>query len=131
MSTRWRRALATLARQLRALGHAAHHPDVPLVSRVVAVLVLAYALCPLDLIPDFIPVLGWLDDLVLVPAGLWLAVVLMPRGVWSACLAQADEEPAISVSRPLLAFIALLILLTWGGLLALMGSWLAAWSGVW
>jgi len=55
--------------------------------------VLAYALSPIDLIPDAIPVLGYLDDLILVPAGIWLAVRLIPHDVWQDCRRRAREQP--------------------------------------
>ena len=58
--------------------------------RLVAVLVLAYALSPIDLIPDFIPVLGLLDDVILLPLGIALAVKLTPRHLWLARVAEAE-----------------------------------------
>ncbi|GGK14258.1 hypothetical protein GCM10008955_04570 [Deinococcus malanensis] len=71
--TGWRR-LQAAARRLRAellaVSHAARDPQTPWPARALALLVLAYALSPIDLIPDFIPLLGLLDDLLLVPAGL-------------------------------------------------------------
>lgn len=66
-----------LKRDVMALWFAARDPRTPLLAKVVAGFVAAYALSPIDLIPDFIPVLGLLDDLILVPAGLWLAIRLI------------------------------------------------------
>jgi uncharacterized membrane protein YkvA (DUF1232 family) len=57
-------------------------PRTPWTAKAVLGLTLAYALSPIDLIPDFIPVLGYLDDLLIVPFGLWLAYVLVPRELW-------------------------------------------------
>lgn len=68
----------TLKRDVVALWLAARDPRVPLVTKLIAAAVAAYALSPIDLIPDFIPVLGLLDDLLLVPLGIWLAVRLIP-----------------------------------------------------
>ncbi len=83
--------LNTLARRLKAdllaLGIAARDPRTPWYARLVAGLTVAYALSPIDLIPDFIPVLGYLDDLILVPLGLWLSLRLVPPQV----LAEARE----------------------------------------
>src|SRR5712691_6090661 len=62
------------------------HPRTPFVAKVLAV---AYALSPIDLIPDFIPVLGYLDDLIIVPAGVWLVLKLVPADVMAECRAQA------------------------------------------
>ncbi len=67
-----------LKREVAALALAVRDPQAPLVARLLAAAVVAYALSPIDLIPDFIPVLGLLDDLVLVPAGIWLVLRLMP-----------------------------------------------------
>ena len=64
---------------------AARDPRVPLLAKLVVVLVIAYALSPIDLIPDFIPVLGYLDDMLLLPLGIALAIKLMPRDVWEDC----------------------------------------------
>lgn len=69
-----------LKAELLALSLAARDPRTPWYARAWALLVLAYALSPIDLIPDFIPVLGQLDDLLLVPAGLWVALRLIPPG---------------------------------------------------
>ncbi|MCD4829083.1 MAG: DUF1232 domain-containing protein [Candidatus Cloacimonetes bacterium] len=68
------------------------HPDTPWWARAWLLGVLAYALNPLDLIPDFIPVLGYLDDLVLIPLGLWVAWRMAPPHVQAQCRARAWEE---------------------------------------
>ena len=70
-----------LKRDVVALWLAARDPRTPLAAKLLAGAVAAYALSPIDLIPDFIPVLGYLDDLLLVPAGIWLAVRLIPAGL--------------------------------------------------
>jgi uncharacterized membrane protein YkvA (DUF1232 family) len=68
-------------REARFLRLAATDPRVPWYAKALATAVAAYALSPIDLIPDFIPVLGWLDDLIVVPPGIWLAIRLIPRDV--------------------------------------------------
>lgn len=75
-----------------ALWKLLRHADTPWPSKAVAGLVLLYALSPIDLIPDFIPVLGLLDELLLLPLGLALAVALAPKPLWQACLAEAQQE---------------------------------------
>lgn len=75
-----------------ALWKLLRHPNTPWPSKAVAGLVLLYALSPIDLIPDFIPVLGLLDELLLLPLGLALAVALAPKPLWQACLAEAQQE---------------------------------------
>lgn len=70
-----------LKRDVIALWFAARDPRVPWLAKAVAGMVAAYALSPIDLIPDFIPILGYLDDLLIVPGGIWLAVRLVPQPV--------------------------------------------------
>jgi uncharacterized membrane protein YkvA (DUF1232 family) len=74
-------AAKALKLQLDALAGAARDPRTPWYARLLAVAIVAYALSPIDLIPDFVPVLGYLDDLILVPAGLWFALRLIPAEV--------------------------------------------------
>lgn len=89
------RALArALKAELLALSLAARDPRTPWPARALALLVLAYALSPIDLIPDPIPVLGQLDDLLIVPAGLWLALRLIPPEVLADARARAAAQPA-------------------------------------
>jgi uncharacterized membrane protein YkvA (DUF1232 family) len=71
----------------------------------VAAAVAAYALSPIDLIPDFIPVLGLLDDLILVPAGIWLALRLIPPPLMAEYRRQAEQRAARPTSRAAAAFI--------------------------
>jgi len=80
-----------LKRELHALYLAYRDPRVPAHARVFAVIVVAYALSPVDLIPDPIPVLGYLDDLILVPLGIALAVRMIPPGVLAECRAEARD----------------------------------------
>ena len=88
----WRRAnTARLATHLLALWKLFRHPDTPRAAKLVALLVLAYAVSPIDLIPDFIPVLGWIDDLILLPLGIALAVKLTPRHLWLQRVAEAEQ----------------------------------------
>ncbi|MDE2595732.1 MAG: DUF1232 domain-containing protein [Sphingomonadales bacterium] len=73
-----RRWAAALKRDVGVLWLAARDPEVPLAAKLLAGAVAAYALSPIDLIPDFIPVLGYLDDLLIVPLGVWAALRLIP-----------------------------------------------------
>ncbi len=72
-----------------ALYLAARDPRTPWLARGLVILVVAYALSPIDLIPDFVPILGYLDDLILVPAGIALALKLIPREVMEQARRQA------------------------------------------
>lgn len=78
---RLRRAAVRTKREVVALGHAYRDPRTPAAARIVLLLVVAYALSPIDLIPDPIPLLGQLDDLILVPLGVALAIRLVPPEV--------------------------------------------------
>lgn len=82
----WARALR---RDVLALWLAAGDWRTPWAARLLAAVVAAYALSPIDLIPDFIPVLGYLDDLVLVPAGIWLTVRLIPAPLMAGLRSEA------------------------------------------
>ena len=106
-----------LKRDVLALWLAARDPRVPWSAKAVAGAVAAYALSPIDLIPDFIPVLGYLDDLVIVPLGIWLAQRLIPPGL----MEELRREAARRVARPVSRIAAASIVATW---LAL-ACWLA------
>ena len=88
----WRKWAASLKKNTYALYLAAKDPRVPILAKVIIGLVVAYALSPIDLIPDFIPVLGYLDDLVLLPLGIWLALRLIPEPVWDECQTLAAKQ---------------------------------------
>ncbi len=102
-----------------ALWIAARDPRTPLIAKAVAAAVAAYALSPIDLIPDFIPVLGYLDDLLIVPAGIALAVRLIPAELMSEFRRQADAR----AGRPRSAVGAAIIVLIWLLGLAALGFW--------
>ena len=78
---------------LLALWKLFRHPETPRPARWLAIAVIAYAVSPIDLIPDFIPVLGQLDDLILIPLGIALVVRMTPKPLWSALLEEARASP--------------------------------------
>jgi uncharacterized membrane protein YkvA (DUF1232 family) len=82
-----------------ALFLAGRDPRVPWYAKFVAVVVAAYALSPIDLIPDFIPVLGYLDDVILVPLGILLAVRLVPPALMEEFRAEAQNRAEHPASR--------------------------------
>lgn len=82
------------------LWFAGKHPDTPWYAKALGLLVVAYALSPIDLIPDFIPVLGYVDDILLLPALIWLTVKLLPQSVLAKCRVQADAWMAEKGSKP-------------------------------
>lgn len=83
-----------LKRETFALYLAARHPGTPWLAKLLAAAVVAYALSPIDLIPDFIPILGYLDDLILVPLGLALAVRMIPPEILAECRERAGRVSA-------------------------------------
>jgi uncharacterized membrane protein YkvA (DUF1232 family) len=112
---------------LLALWKLMRHPDTPRAPKLVALLVLAYALSPIDLIPDFIPVLGQLDELILLPLGIALAIRLTPEALWQARLREAEASGG---RAPKLFWGALLIVAIWLLCAAAVGWWLwGLWSG--
>lgn len=82
------------------LWFARKHPATPLLAKALTVFVVAYALSPIDLIPDFIPVLGYLDDVILLPILIWLTVRLIPEQVMAECRIQADDWLTNQGSKP-------------------------------
>ena len=106
--------LRALARTLRIEAHAvwltARHPDTPWLARLLGMVIAAYALSPIDLIPDFIPILGVLDEAVLIPLGIWLFLKLVPDQLYAenrAIAAQAAQRP-----------------ISWGGAAAIAALWI-------
>ncbi len=81
----------TVKRDAYAIYLAARNPNTPWYVKVLATAVAAYAFSPIDLIPDFIPVVGYLDDLILVPLGIWLVVSLIPEQAMAEYRAKASD----------------------------------------
>ena len=110
----------TVKRDAVAIWIAARDPRVPWYAKVVAAATAAYALSPIDLIPDFIPVIGYLDDLVIVPLGIALTIRLIPDGLMDEFRAEAARREA----RPISIVGALFIVVLWCAAIALAGWWL-------
>ncbi|NJN15829.1 MAG: DUF1232 domain-containing protein [Oscillochloris sp.] len=89
MPAELRKQTQALKREVTALWLAAKHPQTPWPLKLLAGLVVAYALSPIDLIPDVVPLLGYLDDLLLVPLGIVLLLRLLPADILNECRAQA------------------------------------------
>lgn len=112
----WARALK---RDVHAIYLASRDPRVPWYAKALAVMVAGYALSPIDLIPDFIPVLGYLDDIILVPLGIVLVLKLIPPQVMA-------EHRALAVARerPVSRFAAVAVVGIWIAS-AVLGGWFA------
>lgn len=100
MLSRFLQWINRLMAQSLALWFCARHPGTPLVAKLCAITVAAYAFSPIDLIPDFIPVLGFVDDALLLPLGIWLTLKLVPAPVLDACRAQAAQWLAERRDKP-------------------------------
>jgi uncharacterized membrane protein YkvA (DUF1232 family) len=98
MLDRWKRWARTIKRDTHALYLASRDPRVPWYAKALALAVAAYAASPIDLIPDFIPVIGYLDDLVIVPLGIALVVRLIPPEIMAEhrALAVAAQDRPVS-----------------------------------
>ena len=82
----------SLTNNTYALYLASKDRRVPVLTKVIIGIVIAYALSPIDLIPDFIPFLGYLDDIILLPLGIWLSIKLLPKDVWEECQMIAEKQ---------------------------------------
>jgi uncharacterized membrane protein YkvA (DUF1232 family) len=100
---------------------AARDPRTPFYAKLLATGIVAYAFSPIDLIPDFVPVLGYLDDLILIPLGIALAIKLVPHQVLSECRARAQET--IQNGKPVSRIAGAVIILIWLVLAALCIVW--------
>ena len=117
----WEKWANSLKKNTYALYLASKNPAVPVLAKIVIAVVVAYALSPIDLIPDFIPVIGYLDDLLLLPLGVWLAIHLIPQPVWKECQALAQEQV---LNMPHNRRAAIVIIMIWVLSLAVFIFWL-------
>lgn len=103
---------------------AGKHPGTPWYAKALGLFVVGYALSPIDLIPDFIPVLGYVDDVILLPALIWVAVRMIPLPVLDECRVQADEWIRAAGSRPESRVGAAVIVALWVAAGIALGWWL-------
>ena len=121
ITERWKTLARGLKREARVLYLAYRDPRTPWYGRLLAALVVAYALSPIDLIPDPIPVLGYLDDLILIPLGVWLALRMIPREVMTDCRARAQMET--DAGLPVSRAGAVVMVVIWLIIAALLVAW--------
>ncbi len=124
----WQR-LKSWARLLKSdivtLWFACRHPQTPLPAKIAAMLIVAYAFSPIDLIPDFIPVLGLLDEIILLPVFIWLTLKLVPPPVIAECRIRAQEWLAALKPKPRNYIAAAVIVALWIFAAWLLWRWLA------
>jgi uncharacterized membrane protein YkvA (DUF1232 family) len=89
----WKLKAKRLKSEVHSLYLAARDPRTPWYAKVLAAFIIGYALSPIDLIPDFIPVIGYLDDLIILPAGITLLIKIMPKEVLLEWRAKARSQP--------------------------------------
>jgi len=115
---------ARLAVHLLALWKLFKHPQTPRAAKLVAIFVVAYALSPIDLIPDFIPVLGMLDELILLPIGIALAIRLTPAPLWQSRLAEAETAVQKTGERvPKMLWGLAIVVIVWLAVVGALGWW--------
>ncbi len=103
------------------LWFAGQHPRTPWYAKALGWLVVAYALSPIDLVPDFIPVLGYLDEVLLLPGLIWLAIRLLPPEVLAECRSQADAWMQARQAKPR----------SWLGAVLVVAVWLVLGAAAW
>jgi len=111
--------IKTKAKELKsnvlALHLASRHPDTPIFAKILTAVIVAYALSPIDLIPDFIPILGLLDDILLLPLGIYIAIRMIPDDVLQQC-----KERAVQMEdKPKSYIAAVVIVIVWLGIISL------------
>ena len=118
---RFKQRIRELKSETFALYLAARHPATPWYAKLLVAGIVAYAFSPIDLIPDFVPILGYVDDLILIPLGVSLALRLIPPAVMTECRARAAQ--AINDGGPVSRVAATVIIAIWVGLAALCVLW--------
>ena len=115
-----------LKKQTFSVYYVSRDPRLPLYIKIIAIFVVAYALSPIDLIPDFIPIFGLLDDIIIVPLGLALIIKLTPTGIMRAAQLKAQQTE----NRPTSYTAAIIFILIWLGIIYLFGRWAYhSWTG--
>ena len=112
-----------IKRDAVTLWFACRHPRTPWPAKALGAFVVAYALSPIDLIPDFVPVLGYLDDVLLLPGLIWLAIRLVPTDVLGECRQQADEWMTRAGAKPRSGWGVALVIGVWAGVAWALWSW--------
>jgi len=114
-----------LKKQTLTVYYASRDPNLPMHIKIIAILVTAYALSPIDLIPDFIPIIGMLDDIIIIPLGLALVVHLTP----STIIEEAKVKALRSVEKPTSYIAAIIFIIIWLTILFLSAQWFITLQG--
>ena len=105
-----------LKSNIKALYLVCRKNEAPIIAKVMAIIVVGYALSPIDFIPDFIPILGYLDDLILLPLGIYLCIKLIPKDLFQECKKESenlfkDGKPKNYVAGGIIVFIWIMIII--------------------
>lgn len=119
----WKQKAAQLKKHTLALYFALRDPRTPWYAKALILLVVAYAFSPIDLIPDFIPVLGYLDDLIIVPLGVYLVIRMLPPQVMQEC--QAKAEQGLAEDLPQFKWMGVIVVAIWILVFLVVVLWLA------
>lgn len=114
-----------LKREVVALWFACKDERTPRLAKAIAIFTVGYALSPIDLIPDFIPVLGFVDDAIILPALIWLVLRMVPQEVMVDCRAKGDQWLASGNAKPVSRLGAAVIVALW----LAVGAWLWIYYG--
>jgi len=119
---KWKEKAEALEEQVYALYFATRDPRTPWFAKALAAVLVAYAFSPIDLIPDFIPILGYLDDLILLPLGAALAIRMIPAEVMDECRLRAAEH--LRDAKPRYRIMIPVVIALWILILGLLVYWL-------
>ncbi len=119
----WKTKAKALRTEIVALYLASKHPGTPWYAKALAALIIGYTLSPIDLIPDFIPVVGYLDDFIIVPAGIALLIKIIPRGILEECRTKAQSDVLNRKSKNWVAGVIIVLIWLFAIYLALSLIW--------
>ena len=111
LNQRLRHWARRLKNEVLAIYFVMKHPETPLYAKIFAAIIVGYALSPIDLIPDFIPVLGYVDDAILLPLGIALVIKMIPANILAACREEAKTNPP--AAKPKIWAAAYVIVMLW------------------
>lgn len=111
-----------LKNEIIAMYFVMKHPKTPLYLRILVAIVVGYALSPIDLIPDFVPIFGYIDDMILLPLGIALIIKIVSKNILQECREKAKNNP--TVSKPKIWIAAYIIILLWFTVFYMLYEWL-------
>ncbi|TAL63724.1 MAG: DUF1232 domain-containing protein [Legionella sp.] len=120
----FKKIAASIKQYIWVLYYAKQDPRVSWKAKIVVIITLAYALSPIDLIPDFIPIVGLIDDLLIIPIGIYIAIKLIPEEVWDDCSRKSKHSIESGELLPKNWVVAAMIAILWLFILIIIGRWL-------